>query len=79
LALTGVEAMPKKREIVERAAVAFGIDCRPFEKLLDLREGRCPPRQVDAAGLLGPYLEAIGRVIQAVDGLNAAAAPGGSS
>jgi hypothetical protein len=78
LALTGVNAAPQKREIVERTAGAFGIDCRPFEKLLDLREGRCPPRQVEAAGLLGPYLEAIARVVESVDGLDAAAAPRGS-
>jgi len=79
LALSGVDVPPQKREIVERAAATFGIDRRPLEKLLELREGRCPPRQVDAAALLGPYLETIGRVVQAVDsldaGLDAAAAP----
>jgi hypothetical protein len=75
LALAGVQAAPQKREIVERAAAAFGIDPQPFDKLLDLREGRCPPRQVDAAALLGPYLEAIGKVIDAVDGLDKVSAP----
>jgi hypothetical protein len=70
LALTGVDTAPSKREIVERAAASLGIDRQPFDKLLDLREGRCPPRQVDALALLGPYLDAIAKVIDVVDRLD---------
>jgi hypothetical protein len=70
LALTGVDAAPRKREIVERAALSFGIDRQPFDKLLNVREGRCPPRQVNAPALLGPFLEAIAKVIGIVDGLD---------
>jgi hypothetical protein len=73
LALTGVDAAPQKRDIVERAAASFGIDRQPFDKLLDLREGRCPPRQVVAPALLGPYLQGIAKVIDVVDGLDTVA------
>jgi hypothetical protein len=69
LALRGVEVDPRKREIVRRAAESFGIDPQPFQKLLDLREERCPPRQVDPWKLLAPYLEGIGKAIDAVDRL----------
>jgi hypothetical protein len=69
LALHGVEVSPKKREIMERAAECFGIDRKPFDQLLDLREERCPPRNVDPWALLGPYLDAIGKTIDAVDRL----------
>jgi hypothetical protein len=78
LALGGVDAAPQKREIVERAAARFAFGSQPFDRLLDLREGRCPPRQVDARALLGPYLEAIGKVIEAVDGLKSVSTPGAS-
>jgi hypothetical protein len=79
LALGGVDAAPQKREIVERAAARFGIGRQPFDQLLDLREGRCAPRQVDARALLGPYLEAIATVIEAVDGLERVPIPGAES
>jgi len=47
----------------------FGIDAAPFERLLDLREEKIKPRDLDAAALLGPYLKEISVVIDAVDGL----------
>jgi hypothetical protein len=79
LALSGVDTAPQKREIVERAAARFGIGRQPFDQLLNLREGRSTPRQIDARALLGPYLEAIARVIEAVDGLESVAVPGARS
>jgi hypothetical protein len=68
LALRGVAVAPRKREIIAEAAESFGIDPQPFEKLLELREERCPPRQVDPWKLLAPYLEGIGKAIEALDG-----------
>ena len=67
LRLGGVEAGMRKREIVEQAREAFGIDPLPFQKLLDIREERVKPREVDPVALLGDYLAAIGVVIDAVD------------
>jgi hypothetical protein len=66
LALHGVEVGARKREIVDRAAEHFALDTRPFFKLLDLREERCAPRDVDPWSLLAPYLEALGKATDAV-------------
>jgi predicted nucleotidyltransferase len=68
LALRGVDAPPKKRETIAMAREHFQIDTAPFEKLLDVREGRIKPRQADPVALLGPYLEGIGAVIDRLIG-----------
>jgi len=67
LILSGVEAKMKKREILEQAQQAFGIDPLPFQKLLDLREERIKPRELDPVLLLDSYLKEISVVIDAVD------------
>jgi len=69
LILQGVTGKSKKREVVEQAREAFGIDPLPFTKLLDLREGRIKPRELEPAGLLDSYLKQISVVIDAVDRL----------
>jgi hypothetical protein len=69
LALHGVEAGPGRRGVVEAARQTFGMDPRPFATLLDLREKRVRPRDVEPVALLGAYLESIGTVIDAVDRL----------
>ena len=43
----------------------FGIDASPFERLLDLREDKIKPKELDPAALLGPYLKEISVVIDA--------------
>jgi hypothetical protein len=63
LALRGVDAPQKKREVMALAREHFQIDATPFEKLLDVREGRIKPREADPVALLGPYLEGVGAVI----------------
>jgi hypothetical protein len=67
--LHGREAKMNKREVIEQARLVFGIDASPFERLLDLREDKIKPKDLDAAALLGPYLKEISVVIDAVDGL----------
>lgn len=67
LALDGVVVTARKRDVVERAREHFAIDSLPFEKLLEIREERIKPREVDPLALLSPYLEGIGKVIDAVD------------
>jgi hypothetical protein len=69
LLLHGVEAPVKKRETIERAAGHFGFAALPFEQLLDIREERLKPREVDPVALLSAYLSGIGVVIDAVDRL----------
>jgi hypothetical protein len=69
LMLHGQEARMKKRDVIGQAHEVFGIDAAPFEKLLDLREEKIKPRDLDPVALLGPYLKEISAVIDAVDGL----------
>ncbi len=69
LALSGVDAPARKREIIERARDQFGFDGLAFEKLIQIREERIKPRDVDPVALLAGYLDGIGKVIDAVDRL----------
>lgn len=69
LALHGEELSPVRREVLERAKVRFGIDPDPFEKVLDVREERIKPRDVEPVSLLTGYLLGISLVIDAVDRL----------
>jgi hypothetical protein len=67
LALGGVAAGPRKREIVTAAQAAFGIEPGPFLTLLEVREERIKAHDVNAEELLPAYLEGIAAVIDAVD------------
>ena len=69
LILHGGGASPRKRDVILAAKQQFAIDPTPFEKLLDIREERIKPREVDAVGLLDAYLQGIAVVIDAVDRL----------
>jgi predicted nucleotidyltransferase len=69
LLLHGVDAKFEKREVVAQARERFGIDAAPFERLLDLRQGKIKPKDLDAAALLGDYMRQIQAVIAAVDRL----------
>lgn len=67
LILSGKQAPLKKREIVDAAAAAFAVDPLPFHKLLDVREQRIKPRELDPVTLLDSYLNEISKVIDVVD------------
>jgi predicted nucleotidyltransferase len=69
LVLHGSPPPVTKRDVVRNAQENFGIDALPFERLLDIREGRMKPREIEPVTLLGSYLQAISTVIDAVDGL----------
>ena len=54
LVLHGVDgAAAKARGRSRRARERFGIDPAPFEKLLDVREGRIKPREMDPVAAAG--------------------------
>jgi predicted nucleotidyltransferase len=63
LALRGVDAPQTRRAVMALAREHFQIDAAPFEKLLDVREGRIKAREADPVALLGPYFEGVGAVI----------------
>jgi hypothetical protein len=67
LILHGVDCSARKREVIEKAGAKFGLRTDPFLKLLDLREERLRPKDVEPAALLGEYMGEIGKVIDAVD------------
>jgi hypothetical protein len=69
LLLHGVDVHPKKRDVISAVKQHFGLDAAPFEKLLDVREERIKPREMDPITLLDPYLHAIAVVIDKVDRL----------
>ncbi len=69
LALHGVEPPARKRDVIDSVSALFGVDSRAFERLLDIREERARPRDVDPVGLLDAYLAGIAAVIDAVDRL----------
>lgn len=58
-----------KREIVRQLAARFGLDPSPLDTLLDLREQKLKPRQVDALPLFERYLREVTVLVDAVDRL----------
>ncbi len=69
LLLRGASPGLKKREIVAEAERTFGIDPTPFHRILDVREGRIKPKELEPVPALAAYMVEISRVIDAVDQL----------
>jgi predicted nucleotidyltransferase len=69
LLLHGVDAKFEKRAVVVQARERFGIDAGSFDRLLDLREKKIKPKEIEPAALLADYMKQIQTVIDAVDRL----------
>ncbi len=69
LVLSGIEAKFEKRAVVAQTAETFEIDPAPFHSLLELREGKIKPKDLDPVPLFEAYLREIQGVIGAVDRL----------
>jgi predicted nucleotidyltransferase len=69
LRLLGHEAPFKKRALLECVRQTLGVDTSPLERVLDVREGKIKPRQLDPGALFEGYMAAIQAVIARVDGL----------
>ena len=67
LGLAGEQPLFDKHEVVKAAASRFGIDGQPFETLLQLREEKVTPRDLQPAPLFREYLRQIQNVVAAVD------------
>lgn len=69
LLLAGRECGFEKRQVIASAREQFGVDPTPFEIILDLREGKRKPRDVDPSPLFESYLAQVQAVVNAVDQL----------
>lgn len=69
LLLSGVRVGTEKREIVERLAQVLGEGVAPLAMLLDVREERRAPQELDAGTLFRNYLAAAEGLVDYVDRL----------
>jgi hypothetical protein len=69
LVLAGHQPRWPKREVVADAAAKFGLDPTPFERLLDVREEKSKPGELNAANLFENYLRQIQSVVDVVNRL----------
>lgn len=69
LRLAGADAPWVKREVATHLQRQFSIEPQPFYTLLDLREDKLKPRQVEPTPLFEQYLQAITTLVNSVDGL----------
>jgi predicted nucleotidyltransferase len=56
-----------RRQAIDRVAAVTGCAARPFHALLDVREGKRKPGDLDWPGTFSDYLAAIERVAEEVD------------
>jgi len=63
----GEEPPAAKRDVFARLGAALGFDPAPFQAVLDIREGRQRPRDVDVQSVLGAYLSSVETVAEEVD------------
>ena len=69
LRLNGVEATHEKRVVIRQACQHFGFNPAPFEAILDFREEKIKPRELNPASVLADYLRQVEVVVAAVDRL----------
>jgi len=69
LLLSGAEAAFEKRAIIGQAAAKFGIEPSTFLTLLDFREQKVKPREIQPGALFEKYLKEIQVIVDAVDRL----------
>ncbi len=69
LRLAGRAAAFEKREVIAQVRDQLGLEARPFEALLDLREGRIKARELDPGPVLEQYMRGVQAVIDFVDRL----------
>jgi hypothetical protein len=70
LLLHGTDAPPARRIVWKLAAEHLDVDAQPFLALIDVREKKLKPSQIQAEAMLGQVLEQIGKIIDAVDRLS---------
>jgi len=63
----GEPSPQRKREAVDRLAALVGFDAAPFHAILDVREGKRKPGELDVVATFRAYLEGVARVADEVD------------
>jgi hypothetical protein len=69
LILAGVEVKENRRALVPQFGTVMKLDMRPFEALLDIREGKQPAAVASPLELFAWYLEDIRKMVEFVDRL----------
>jgi hypothetical protein len=69
LRLHGIEAATVKRDVVGQIEQQFGFEAAPLRTLLDVREEKLKPKEVDGRALYGQYLKGVEALVDAVDRL----------
>jgi predicted nucleotidyltransferase len=69
LLISGRSCGWKKREVATALGEALSADFAPFHTLIDVREGKTAPQEVDPANLFGNYLGRVQELIMFVDRL----------
>jgi hypothetical protein len=67
LRLAGEQPLFDKHEVVAATARHFGIDAQPFETLLQLREEKIKPRDLQPGPLFREYLKQIQTLVGSID------------
>lgn len=75
LVLGGHPAPHARRDTLEQARSAYGIDPAPFLELLDVRERKRKSREIDAAALFAKYLRQVEALTRVVDQAHSARGP----
>lgn len=70
LVLHGEEPPAHKSETIEGVHARFGVEPEAFRKILEIRNNKIKPRDVEPVALLDAYLEGVAVVIDAVDRLD---------
>ena len=74
----GENAPVAKRDAVVQLAARLGLDATAIEQVLDVREHKANRRKLNAAKIVGGYLEAVEKVTVAVDKMMETDTPGHS-
>ncbi len=63
----GEEPPAHRHDVLDRLAVRFSVDVSSFHAVLDIREGRRRPKDLDVTAVGRSYLESVRRITEEVD------------
>lgn len=63
----GEEPPADRHEVLDRIAARFSVDVSPFHAVLEIREGKRRPGELDITSVARAYLESVRRVTEEVD------------